>query len=443
MVKKAIAHSTDWSKSKIIRALNVVLRVILIALVIAAPFLLFKVLKGGTEARIWAFAFSLLGMAGLLVMSGLIVQGRVLGVLVDERNRYSLARLQITLWTSVIVATLYTVMVSNLMVAGDWTTALKIDMDLNLVLVMGFSLATFTTAPLALSRKSAEAVNEDNAAKKVQQLKETQQLEEVPTVEGKLVVKQSPRDARLADFVRSEDVNTVNTVDLARTQMLIISIVVVLAYAGTVVACMISAGSEAIHKLPELSNTLLMFIVISHGGYLMGKLVSSTGSSDPAAGLTSTAMQLSQRASALSADLQAFAATVPAADVRRTWAQDASSMAGATAAEAAALTAQSPQARLNDARASVLEGKLQVLQANLRALREEGAPKNAVDAPMPETVRKVQQKLGALGYVVPVTGIPDASTEQAISTQLAQAGLARKDLHPRPFRYYEEVAQLI
>ena len=442
MAKKSSAPSTE-RRNKIFRGLNVLVRLVLIALVIAAPLLLFSLLEVSPKARIGAFACTLLGMVGLLVMSGLVVQGRTLGVLVDERNRYSLARLQITLWTSVIVATLYTVMLSNLMRAGDWAKALNIDMDLNLVLVMGFSLATFTTAPLALSRKSAEAANADDAAKKVQRLKETQELQDVPVVEGKLVVKQSPRDARLADFVRSEEVNTVNTVDLARTQMLIISIVVVLAYAGTVVACMIAAGSGTIHKLPELSNTLLMFIVISHGGYLMGKLVSSTGSGDPAAGLPSTAMHLSQRASALSADLQAFAATVPAGDARRTWAQGASSMAGAAAAEAAALTAQPPQATLNDARASVLEGKLHVLQANLRTLREDGAPKDAVDAPMPETVRQVQRKLGALGYVVPATGVPDASTEQAIRTQLAQSGLERKDLHPRPFRYYEEVAQLI
>jgi hypothetical protein len=42
-----------------------------------------------------------------------------------------------------------------------------------------------------------------------------------------------------------------------------------------------------------------------------------------------------------------------------------------------------------------------------------------------------------------VTGVPDAATEQAMARELAKAGLERGQLHPRPYRYYEEVAQLI
>jgi hypothetical protein len=65
------------------------------------------------------------------------------------------------------------------------------------------------------------------------------------------------------------------------------------------------------------------------------------------------------------------------------------------------------------------------------------------DAPAAETVRKVQRKLAALGHEVVATGVADAPTERAIGLELAKTGIERRNLHPRAYRYYEELAQLI
>lgn len=221
--------------------------------------------------RLYAWACCLLGMLALFVLAGLKIRGRVLGVLIDERNRYSLSRLQMTLWTLLVLATLYTVYVANI-VRGNATQALMVNLDFNLIALMGFSLASFVSAPMALNRKAEQPTNQQSLDNTGQQLLQTQNLDALPTAKGQVLVKSDPKDARLADLIRGEDVNNGTIVDLPRLQMLLITLVVVFVY-GAAVARTLVSGGWLLLELPKLHETLLLLVLISHGGYVAGKLI--------------------------------------------------------------------------------------------------------------------------------------------------------------------------
>ncbi len=223
--------------------------------------------------RLAAWACCLLGLLALFILAGLRIRGRVLGVLIDERNRYSLSRLQMSLWTLLVLATLYTVYIANI-VRGDATTALMVDLDYNLIALMGFNLASFVSAPMVLNRKAEQPANLGALAAASQQLLDSQNLAAAPTAKGQVLVKSAPQDARLADLIRGEDVTNAAIVDLPRLQMLLITLLVVFVYAAAV-GHSLGAADWLLERLPKLHNTLLLLALISHSGYVVGKLIPS------------------------------------------------------------------------------------------------------------------------------------------------------------------------
>ena len=431
------------SMPKLRRLATLAVRTVLVTVTVGASPLLFLFIGVGGQSRVVAWACTILGTLGLFLAAGLTIRGRAFGVLVDERNRYSLSRLQMTLWTILVAASIYVVFISNLMLDDEWREALNVDLDLNLMILMGFSLASFTVAPLAVSRKASQATSEQTTKNEAQELQATQRLDALPESRGRLMVKQTPRDARLADLIRGEEVDNATTVDLPRTQLLLITVVVVLAYGGAIAGCLFNGGATRIDALPELSATLLMFILVSHGGYLAGKLMPGSTTSGGSGEQAARALQVSQRTTATATQIQSELLMVPAGDPRRKQLENHLAVAQALAADAAALSTRSSSVGFNAEEIALMEGRAEALQATVRSLLG-AAPSAAVDdAPAAETVRKVQRKLAALGHGVIVTGVADAATERAIGVELAKTGVERSNLHPRPYRYYEELAQLI
>ncbi|SFQ15641.1 hypothetical protein SAMN05216567_111223 [Variovorax sp. OK605] len=425
------------------------LRAIFVLLAAAAP-LAIPLLSGSVPAagafdwpRFGAWLCCLVGMLGLFVLAGLKIRRRVLGVLVDERNRYSLSRLQISLWTVLVLASVYVVFVVNV-VRGDARLALVVDLDPNLIMLMGLSVASFVTAPMVLSLKTMQPADASELARTGRQLRDAQDLDAMPSATGRVLVKNNPGDARLADFIRGEDIGNANVVDLPRLQMLLITAVVVLAYGGAI-GHILGTGASFLVELPKLSSTVLLLVLVSHGGYIAGKLI-PTSPAVPAAApqYGARALQASQRAASLAADLQVRLDAGVAGDSRLDWLRSGLALSQGLAAEAAALPGRFAGVEFKPEELANLEGRIDALRASLGA--QPGAPsgREIYDAPSPATVSKVQQRLCDLGYAgVRVSGIADAATERAIGVEFAKLGIDRADLHPRPFRYFEETAQLI
>jgi len=393
--------------------------------------------------RLAAWITCLVGMLALFVLAGLKIRSRVLGVLVDERNRYSLSRLQITLWTALILPTVYVVYIANI-IRGPADIALNVDLDYKLIALMGFSLASFVAAPMALSRKAEKPGSDQELATNGQELLDTQKLTSLPSATGQVLVKNDPKDARLADLIRGEDIANAMVVDLPRLQMLLITAVIVFVYGINVGHCL-GASAGLLTRLPELNQTLLLLVLISHSGYVVGKLIpTSATSTSVSPQQTARALTASQRAASLAGDLQARLNACVPGDPLYDWLRRSLALTQVTSAEASALIGQMDAPDFNPDAISKVEGRIDALQASLSSLPTGPAARQMLDAPSEETVRKVQQRLYNVGHnEVTVNGIADAPTEQAIRAELVKQGIARTDLHPRPYRYFEELAHLI
>jgi len=392
-------------------------------------------------ARLAAWSLCLAGLGAVFAQVGFEVRGRFGGVLVDERNRYSLSRLQMVLWTGIVLSTLYVLFVANAVRGTPAFESAEIALDPHLVALMGFSVATFVLSPMALSRKTDVPASVMSVEKANEELGTTQKLSTPVWAAGSVLMKGAPADARLSDLIRGEDVGDAATVDLPRTQMLLMTLVVVIGFTAAIVK-RLATGPLLLDSLPNITETLLLLILVSHSGYLAGKLIPTTGSTSGAtAEQTSRALVTSQHASSLVAEIKAELARMTASDARRPAFETHLAQAQTIASDAALLPGRLTAAGFKADEISLAEGRLETLRTTFRMLSQGRV--QPVDPVNEETVAKVQQKLGSLGHSVVVSGVPDAATEAAISKWLTENGISRGSLHPHRMRYYEELADLI
>ena len=396
---------------------------------------------GGSDwYRFVAWAACLIGCLGLLVVAGSEVRGRVWGAFIDERNRYSLSRMQMLLWAVLILSSFYVVFIFNVLRDAPAPLELK-DLDLNVFALMGLSITSFIAAPAALSRKATQSASSNELEQSGKSLVQSQALTGLPTANGRILVKENSKDARFADLIRGEDVATATVIDVARTQMLLITAICMVVY-GTSVGRSLLLGNAHLQQLPKLGEALLLLILVSHTGYIAGKFVpATTAISGPTADQLARAAVASQRASALVSEINDDLARMPAADARRSTIERQLSMARALAADAAKYACNTTSGEFTQDGVASMEGRVEAASAVYRAAASPACA--IVDVPPPEIVSVVQRKLASLGYAVPPTGTPDADTERAIEAWLASIGGKRSDLHPQRVRYFEELAQLM
>lgn len=392
-------------------------------------------------SRAGAWLLCLLGLFLLFVFAGIQIRDRWAGALIDERNRFSLSRLQVSLWTSLILSGLYVVFIANVLRSDAKFDSLKIDLDPNLLMLMGLSIASFVSVPMVLNLKTVKPSSADALDKANSTLVDAQQLSSPIAAVGRLAVKRAPVDARFADLFRGEDVANSTTVDLPKAQMLIMTLVVVLAYGATVLS-LLGRGDWLLDHLPKLSETVLLLVLISHGGYLGGKLMPSTGSpAGPSAELSSRALVASQRASVLATEVTAGLDRMSRDDTRRSSLEGQKLLAQVLATDAAKLPGRLAAADFKTDELAAVEGRIEALQTTVRMLTQ--GPGTTLDVPPPSIVSAVQARLASAGYAVKVSGTPDADTESAIQQWLAANGVSRVALHASRQRFYEELAHLV
>ncbi|MBC7261487.1 MAG: hypothetical protein H5T63_05695 [Chloroflexi bacterium] len=183
-------------------------------------------------------------------------------ILVDDRNRYSLSQLQITLWTILVLSLLLGVFLARKFAPNAVTNPLAIEIPDELLIVMGISVGSTTVASAIKANKDA------TRAAKIRS-------REVRPYETSIRAATTKRTRSFWDLILTEegDPNVAERIDPTKFQNLWLTLIVVAAYAGTAVA--VFAPSEvyaAACKLPGFSSNLTTLLGISHAGYLAGKL---------------------------------------------------------------------------------------------------------------------------------------------------------------------------
>jgi len=165
-----------------------------------------------------------------LLVIGNSVKQRLLGVLLNERNRYSLSRLQMLLWSLLILPSLYVILLNNVYFKSPGEAAFTFNWQL--LVLMGMSVTSVVSTPLILSRKS-DTISAPTAG---------EAAAGAGASAGALDANLNPQEANLTELIMGEEVSNLKTIDIGRIQMLMMSMIVVVIY-----GCMIG-GRRLAHS---------------------------------------------------------------------------------------------------------------------------------------------------------------------------------------------------
>lgn len=239
----------------------------LLLLLLLAGLLLIRLVLPATP-RVWTW-LSLLGLLGAFAaVVGHGVTGLWLGVLIDSRNKVSLSRLQLLLWTVVILSGYLTAVLVNLDVGH--TRPLAVTLPPELWLLMGISTASLVGSPLLLSVKKAQPVDEETRTQALKQV--ARQVADTTRVllKGEVVMNTTVEAAEIADLFRGSQVGDAGQLDLGKLQMFFFTLVLVLAYCAAL-AALFGRDAGHIFALPAPDAGTLALLGISHAGYLVSK----------------------------------------------------------------------------------------------------------------------------------------------------------------------------
>jgi len=243
------------------------------SLLIIIVFIVLAGLRIPSQARLWAWLITLVLLAAFAIVAGQGVTGLWRGLLIDDRNKIGLSRLQVFLWTVVVLSGFFTAALSNL--ATGQTNPLSIAIPGQLWLLMGISTTSLVGSPLIKSTKKGKIANEEE---KNQTLKSLANQQGVGTVEdkvanhGQIVVNTSPEHAQWSDMFKGEDTGDAAHLDMGKIQMLFFTLVLVLGYA-VALGTMFVGNAAKIGEFPALDQSIVALLGISHAGYLIHKAI--------------------------------------------------------------------------------------------------------------------------------------------------------------------------
>lgn len=218
--------------------------------------------------RLWMWLAIMLLLELFGIIAGHGVTGQWLGLLIDARNKVSLARFQMTLWTILILSAYFTGVMVNVDLKRPEPLSIAIPPDL--WLLMGISTTSLIGSPLILSAKKARESKEPDKERALAALNRQAVDTGKVTIVGQLVVNQTPETARWADMFQGSETGNVGQLDLGKMQMFFFTVILVLAYASAL-STLFQQGAGPVLALPAIDGGMLALLGISHAGYLVNK----------------------------------------------------------------------------------------------------------------------------------------------------------------------------
>jgi hypothetical protein len=222
----------------------------------------------------WSFLVIAVLVLLLMMVVGEGIAGRIDGILVDSRNRVTLANFQLVIWTLVVVSALSAAFFTNLMANLDSSKVLDVTVPPELWLALGISGVTFAGAK---GIGVLQGAGDPNTA-----IPSTHPDEQALTADGirargKLAVRAERDKATWGDMFVSDQLKDSMTVDIAKVQMFFFTVLLAFGYAAAVADDLLKAHApDGITHLPNLNTAFVTLLAISQGTYLAGKVVKGT-----------------------------------------------------------------------------------------------------------------------------------------------------------------------
>jgi hypothetical protein len=247
-----------WKRSHTISLFVIVIAIIVVGL-ISTP-----------RIRLGTWLATMLLLAIFTTVAGRGITGEWRGLLIDERNKMSLSRFQMILWTIVVLSAFSVAALSNI-AAGD-TYPLYIEIPDQLWILMGISTTSLVGAPLISSRKRTMRAEEGEKRETFGLMEAQRPSKGGVDNKGLVVVNLQLKDANWSDLFKGDETGNAGHLDLGKVQMFFFTLIVVVAYA-VALGAIFSGADPTINEFPLMDNSLVALLGISHAGYLTNKVI--------------------------------------------------------------------------------------------------------------------------------------------------------------------------
>ena len=241
---------------------------IALLVIILAIFLLGLLIPDKARAVSWIVSFVLLLL--FLVIAGEGITGFWRGALIDERNKMSLSRFQLVLWTCIVLSAYLAAVLANLANASPDPLAVAIPPEL--WILMGISATSLVGSPLVSSNKKKPLPNPEEEAYTINQLSNQGTDPKQVGRGGLIVVNSTPDMARWSDMFKGEETGNAALLDIGKIQMFYFTLIAALAYSFAL-GNQFRVHTGVIAALPALPDSFLALLGISHAAYLANKSV--------------------------------------------------------------------------------------------------------------------------------------------------------------------------
>lgn len=218
------------------------------------------------QTRAWVITLVL--MTAFATLNGHGITGVWRGILIDNRNRMSLSRLQILAWTLIVLSALVTSILTNVRLGAD--APLEVVVPQPLWILMGISTAAAFGAPALLGNKRSKLADPEERRRTAETLME--QGNAAPLEEDPSIVLRNPgiRDARWSELLKGDESGNASTVDLGKLQMFLFTFILVCGYGAALYAMF--RRDEIVTALPAVEDGMNVLLGISQTGYLASKV---------------------------------------------------------------------------------------------------------------------------------------------------------------------------
>jgi hypothetical protein len=195
-------------------------------------------------------------LLALCITAGKFVKGRSDGILIDERNRISLSRMQWVMWFMLVIAAYFVASMFNIANGNDFPT-----IDSNLLILLGLSSGTAVVSNVVTKAKQTPTANEPDVPA----------IPNQPGSSGTMSVKAAPVEASWADLYKGEEVSNDTVVDTSRLQKLVLTVLLGVAFFFLVWKQIDKDIGSLKVALPALDEKLLWLLGISQAAYIAAK----------------------------------------------------------------------------------------------------------------------------------------------------------------------------
>ncbi|WP_397453365.1 hypothetical protein [Pseudomonas sp. NA-150] len=221
--------------------------------------------------RAQAWAVTALALVLFCAGIGYGINGHYYGLLIDNRNRVSLSKLQASAWTVLVLSALLAAAMARVKLNAQ--SPIDIDIPPALLAVMGISATSLVATPIILSAKDDGTAPGTKAEQTAEKLGDTHNL----ASSGRVYARSDPDHARWLDIFRGDEVGNAASPDLSKLQQFLITAVTLIIYASALWHLFDTPPDSAksidcyLNTLPVFSAHMAWLIGISHAGYLTYK----------------------------------------------------------------------------------------------------------------------------------------------------------------------------